>query len=250
MPIIEPAPWRHQYFAGVACPDDVMIPADDPEAWAAYPRHRWVFDKLQLALSQSLNAAPHGLEPPSYPVFSKPIFNFGGLGAGSCVLNTRGDYQARNTPGHMWMPLLTGPHVSTDAAIVDGDLKWIRHATGVPTNDGMFDYWTVHAQPLSALDDHLAHWARTHLAGYTGMFNAETIGGQMIDAHLRFADQWPDLYGDGWVEALVELYSHNRWTFADTQRRNLRSAHRQPPTRNQRASTSRLEAIFDTSSIN
>ena len=34
MPIIEPAPWRTQYFADVCCGDDVFIPTDDPEAWA------------------------------------------------------------------------------------------------------------------------------------------------------------------------------------------------------------------------
>ncbi len=43
--------------------------------------------------------------------------------------------------------------------------------------------------------------------GYTGMMNFETIGGLIIEAHLRFADQWCDLYGEGWVEALVELYA-------------------------------------------
>lgn len=51
MPIIEPAPWRHQYFANAGCPDDVLIPTDDPEAWSWNPKHRWVFDKLQVALS-------------------------------------------------------------------------------------------------------------------------------------------------------------------------------------------------------
>jgi hypothetical protein len=47
-----------------------------------------------------------------------------------------------------------------------------------------------------------------HLGGYTGMLNVETIGGTIIEAHLRFADQWPDLYGAGWVEAVVGLYEH------------------------------------------
>ena len=27
------------------------------------------------------------------------------------------------------------------------------------------------------------------------MINLETIGGRIIEVHLRFADQWPDLYG-------------------------------------------------------
>lgn len=220
MPIVEPAPWRHQYFAHVRCPADVMIPTDDPEAWAWNPRHRWVFDKLQVALSQGLDAAPHGLAPTRFPVFSKPIFNFGGMGAGSRVLESRADYDRHLTPGHLWMPLLTGAHVSTDLAVVDGRAAWIRHATGQPTRLGMFDYWTVHASPDPALERTLARWIEAHLAGYTGMLNVETMGGVIIEVHLRFADQWPDLYGPGWVEALVALYRDRRWVFADHGRRD------------------------------
>jgi hypothetical protein len=220
MPIIEPAPWRHQYFAKVPCPDDVFIPADDPEAWAWNSQHRWVFDKLQLALSQGLDAAPHGLMPSTFPVFSKPIFNFGGMGAGSRVLRNAADYQCHATPGHMWMPLLEGPHVSTDAAIADGHLAWMRHATGRPTTQGMFDYWTVHAAAMPALEARLTPWISSHLGGYTGIVNMETIGGVIIDAHLRFSDQWPDLYGTGWVDALVGLYRNRAWAFDECGRRD------------------------------
>jgi hypothetical protein len=219
MPIVEPAPWRHQYFAHAKCPADVLIPTDDPEAWLWNPRHRWVFDKLQVALSQDLEAAPHGLEPTSYPVFSKPIFNFGGMGFGSRVLVSRADYLAHSTPGHFWMPLLEGAHISTDAAVVGGQIAWVRHATGVPTTDGMFDYWTVHATPNPPLEKSLAAWIARFLDGYTGMLNLETIGGVIIEAHLRFADQWPDLYGPGWVDALVGLYRDQAWHFNDGMRR-------------------------------
>jgi hypothetical protein len=220
MPIVEPAPWRRQYFEHVDCPLDVYIPADDPEAWAWNPEHRWVFDKLRIALSQGLDAAPHGLEPKRYPVFSKPIYNFGGMGVGSRVLASREDYLAHYVPGHMWMPMCRGRHVSTDAAVVSGQVRWLRHATGKPTRDGMFDYWTVHAENEPKLATSLAGWIQKHLAGYTGMLNIETIGGTLIEAHLRFADQWPDLYGAGWVEALVQLYRDHVWRFADEPRRD------------------------------
>ena len=56
------------------------------------------------------------------------------------------------------------------------------------------------------------------MEGYTGMMNFETMGGTIIEAHLRFADQWCDLYGEGWVEALVRLYAEGRWDFEDTHR--------------------------------
>lgn len=29
MPIIEKDPWRQQYFHGVTCPEDVVIPTDE-----------------------------------------------------------------------------------------------------------------------------------------------------------------------------------------------------------------------------
>ena len=60
---------------------------------------------------------------------------------------------------------------------------------------------------------------RANLADYTGMLNLETIGGRIIEVHLRFADQWPDLYGAGWVEALIRLYADTALDFADDKRR-------------------------------
>src|SRR5258705_10688011 len=205
MPIVEPAPWRHQYFAGTPCPDDIWIPTDDPEAWLWNPRHRWVFDKLQVALSQGLTAGPHGIVPPSFPVFSKPVFNLRGMGEGSRVLSDLADYQRWYAPGHMWMPLLEGAHVSTDLAIIAGQSSWFRHATGKPGPAGTFDYWTVHAGKFPALMETPSAWVASNLADYTGLLNIESIGGTIIEAHLRFADQWPDLYGKGWVAAVIEV---------------------------------------------
>ena len=113
-----------------------------------------MFDKLQVALSQGLAAGPHGTEPPRFPVFSKPIMNFRGLGAGSRILTSAEDYEAHHTrPDHYWMTLLEGPHVSSDVALVEGEPKWWRHATGLATGEGMFDRWTIHAAadpPLEA----------------------------------------------------------------------------------------------------
>src|ERR1700738_3288720 len=71
MPICEIDPWRMQYFERVACPADVFISTEDSDSWNWYPRHRWVYDKVAVALSQGLRAAPHGVEPPGFPGFLK-----------------------------------------------------------------------------------------------------------------------------------------------------------------------------------
>ncbi|MCW5749129.1 MAG: hypothetical protein KIT36_23265, partial [Alphaproteobacteria bacterium] len=92
MPICEADPWRLQYFESVSCPADVLIPTEDSDAWQWFPKHRWVYDKLAVAASQGLMAAPHGVPPPSFPVFSKPIYNLKGMGVGSRALPTMDSY--------------------------------------------------------------------------------------------------------------------------------------------------------------
>lgn len=219
MPICEADPWRMQYFERVVCPADVRVPTEDPDAYLWYPRHRWVYNKLLVAESQGLACAPHGVEPDSYPVFSKPIYNMRGMGAESRILDTVEEYRQSLRPGHMWMTLLTGEHVSSDVAVVDGEAVWFRHSTGIALGGGMFDYWVVEAGARPGLERYTRDWIRANLAGYTGMLNLETIGERIIEVHLRFADQWPDLYGDGWLEALISLYASGRWHHEDADRR-------------------------------
>jgi hypothetical protein len=232
----------------------VRVPTEDADAWTWYPRYRWVYDKLAVALSQGLDAAPHGVMPPAFPVFSKPLMNLRGMGTGSRVVADAADYAAALAPGHFWSTNLTGPHVSSDAAIVDGTPRWWRHATGATAAGGTFDHWHIHAGAMPAIEEWCGAWSAAHLRGYHGMLNVETIGGRIIEAHLRFADQWPDLYGDGWVAALIRLYADGVWQFADTARRDGFSVvlfgphgrrYRHPPP----ALLDRVRAMPDVSSV-
>ena len=219
MPFCEADPWRLPYFAGVACPSELCIPTEDPDAHLWNPSHRWIYNKLAVAESQGLACAPHGVRPPQFPVFSKPITNLRGMGAGSRVLPDLAHYQRHLTPGHFWMTLLEGEHVSSDITVVRGAAAWWRHCRGTPAAQGTFEHWTIEAGHRPELEAYLAAWISRHLASYTGMLNLETIGGRIIDAHLRFADQWPDLYGEGWLDAIVGLYARGTWEFADSDRR-------------------------------
>ncbi|KAG0258143.1 hypothetical protein BG011_003511 [Mortierella polycephala] len=220
MPILYCDPWRAQYFQDVQCPDDATIPIKDWQAWSLFPNHSWIYDKLAVARSQGMDAAPHGVIPPYYPVFSKPIINLRNMGAGSLAIPDEATYRVSLQPGHFWSTLLTGRHVSTDAAILNGEIAWCRHATGITLDGGTFEHWHIHKEVMPELEGYLGTWASKHLAGYTGMTNFETIGGKIIEVHLRFTDQWPDLYGAGWVDAMVRLYSEKRWEFDDSQRQD------------------------------
>jgi hypothetical protein len=221
MPVCERDPWRFQFFENVPCPDDVLIPTDDPDCWNWYPEYRWVYDKLKIASSQSLACGPHGVMPPRFPVFSKPMMNMKGMGIGSHVIATASEFDHAYQPGHMWMELLKGAHVSTDCAVLDGCAVWSRHATGEAWTNGMFKCWTIHAATNLPLENYLSAWIAKHMGGYTGMMNFETIDGRIIEVHLRFADQWCDLYGQGWIHAVVRLYEKGEWDFDDSGRQDV-----------------------------
>ena len=221
MPVCEADPWRMQYFEAVPCPADVRIPTEDCDAWDWYPAPE--LDLRQACASpraRGSTAARMASSRRRFPVFSKPIINLKGMGVGSGVLHSLADYEAHYAPGPFLDELLTGEHVSTDCAIVDGRVALVaaydrqasrRTACSItgPSMPGT-------PPELEAL---CRRMGRQHLAGYTGMINVETIGGRIIEAHLRFADQWPDLYGKGWVEALVRLYAEKRWDFPEEGKR-------------------------------
>ncbi len=219
MPIVEADPWRMQYFDNVGCPDHVCIPTDDPDCYRLYPRHRWIYNKLAVCESQGLECAPHGVPPSRYPVFSKPIYNLRGMGAGGRVVHSVEEWQGEILPGHFWMPHLTGEHLSSDVAVVEGEPVWWRHTLGAALPGGIFDYWTVLAEARPVVEARAGQWLRDNLKEYSGMVNLETIGGIIIEVHLRFADQWVDLYGRGWIDGVVELYTHRRWNFTEGGRR-------------------------------
>ena len=126
----EADPWRTQYFTDVSCPDDVVIPTDDELAYQRYPQHRWIYNKLLICETQKLDSAPHDIMPRQFPVFSKPIY-IRGKGCGGKIIESAQQFRAAIQPGHMSMPLLSGEHVRTDAAVIEGEAVWWRHTAGL-----------------------------------------------------------------------------------------------------------------------
>ena len=218
MPIQDCQPWRGHYFKVVGLPAGVCIPADDAEAFNLNPAYRWVYDKLLIARSQGLTCGTHDVPPLRYPVFCQPLTNLQGTGVGARVLLSERDYQQHCGVGDFWMALLRGERVNTDFAVIKGDIAWCRHASAIPGASGTFDCWVVEERSRPQLERYCRRWIQANLAGYTGMVSVETIGGRIIGAHLRPSDQWPDLYGRKWLDAVVGLYQRGTWDLIDAER--------------------------------
>ena len=125
------------------------------------------------------------------------------MGVGSRVLHSQADYDQHYAPGHFWMTLLEGRHVSSDLAVVDGVPRWWRHVTGKPAGEGTFDYWTSTPSRTPTSKRVAAPGCARTLPAIPACSISKPSAATIIEVHLRFADQWPDLYGAGWVAAVV-----------------------------------------------
>lgn len=216
---------RHSFLGGKALLREFCsrVPFGDVYAYLRYPKHNYIYNKILVAESQNINCAPHGIEPKKYPVFCKPIYNLRGMGKNSQVAADQKTLRSIMEPGCFWMELLTGVHVSTDVVLVKGQPVWWKHATGIPAKGGMFSLWTIHAGPFKKIESYCGAWFRKHLKGYTGLVNTETIGGKMIEVHLRHSEQWRDLYGEEWMRAVVTLFKKGVWRYRDSQSKDAYS---------------------------
>jgi hypothetical protein len=142
MPICERDPWRFQFFENVYCPPEANIPTDDIDSFEWYPKFRWVYEKVKVSRSQGLPCGLNDDVPTEFPVFAKPNINLKGMGLNSGIVHTLKEFEQLPL-GHMWMPLFTGEHISSDCAIVNGDVRWIRHALGFQWHEGMFTHWVI-----------------------------------------------------------------------------------------------------------
>lgn len=190
------------------------VAVNDINAWRLNPSHRRVYDKLQLALSSGLRAAPCGLPPADYGIaprtelFVKPIINLAGMAKGARALRAE---QVPDEPGSFWCERLQGEQSSSDCLVEQGRARWFAHTRASDERDGARPlYWEVGAH-LPHLEPILAGLVRHHLPGYTGVCNIELIGGQPVEMHLRGSNGFFDFYGPEFLRAWVALVDGQRF---------------------------------------
>ncbi|MFA9462139.1 hypothetical protein [Thiohalorhabdus methylotrophus] len=212
MPFHGVAPERRFIFEAAEPLADLGV--SDEAAWRLNPAHRWLYNKLDLALSQGLVAAPAGVEPPEMglkptePVFVRPITNLAGMAVGAHKVQAG---SMAHAPGTFWCRYLEGEQSSTDCLVREGEVLWFAHTVaGDEWVDGRPVYWQI-GVPRPENERVLSEWVAANLPGYTGICNFELIGATIIEAHLRGSNGFFDFYGPGFVPAWVALADEGVW---------------------------------------
>lgn len=193
-------------------PKEVIIPTTDNGAWEYFKDRRWVYNKVDVVLSQEMECGPMGVAPKQYPVFIKPVYNLHGAGVGARILESKEDYDNyKHLSGYFWMEYLEGKHLSHDLVIIQGEVVFNLSFEGHSLGQGMFDFWETIETP-SQLLNYLKKWIAVNLKDYTGCLNIETIGDKIIECHLRLGDI--DRLGNmRLMQNIVDVYSGKEWNF-------------------------------------
>ena len=190
------------------------VGVNDVQAWRLNPRHRQLYNKLDVALSQGLMAAPCGVSPelfglsPDASVFVKPVINLAGMSLGARSVPAG---QVSAEAGSFWSELLTGRQTSTDCLVQEGKVVWFAHTLASEERSGQRPvYWQVGVE-LADIESAVRQFLEARLEGYTGLCNVEMIAGRVIEVHLRGSNGFFDFYGTEFVRSWVALVDRNEW---------------------------------------
>jgi hypothetical protein len=181
-----------------------VLADEEFQTWELYPKYRNLFNKLEIALKQGLDAAPAGVAPSkSGRYISRPTYNLYGMGLGAKQFyydNESMQEALLNNdivpPGHFWCEWLPGRHISIDFHRNPGTGIFYNRSVWSGVHYGednltKFSHWireesNVHPYSI-ALE---LPWNDMSVTA----INLEMRGDKVIEAHLRLGnDPWDDL---------------------------------------------------------
>jgi len=151
---------------------------DDSDVWKFMDtQDMWVYDKLILSRLLGYRCGPSGVAPTTTGYYIvRPISNYRGMGLGSSIVTLKAGEDVI-PDGYFWCEVFTGRHLSFD----------YNRGTQCLAVEGIKD---------SKRTDRFAAWKKTRdefklpdflqvIASKYEWFNCETIGGKIIEVHLR-----------------------------------------------------------------
>ena len=150
-----------------------------------YSKYSKVYNKLEIAKFQGLECNPFPIRPANFPIISKPIINLNGMGLGAKKIKNKKEFYKDIESTNFWCEFLEGDHYSWDLILRNGKVLYTTCFYGEKWKFGTFKYWQ---QQDKELPTSVKLIIKEYLPDFTGCVNMETIGGKVIEVHLRMGD--------------------------------------------------------------
>jgi hypothetical protein len=183
----------------------VDIPLTSDVAWFMYPKYNWVYSTSRLLEMQNIDWSPLYMPGKSWAVPEmtdswKETKKFSPV-----------DYSASSTPGqplfgHIFITPMVGERLTTDVAVLKGEMKWAAHHTvdeqGNRTLvDGLRGDVELRISALTTL----------HFRKFAGVISVDTIGHDIVCARLHMTADMVDQYEADWLKKVIRIYNRRPW---------------------------------------
>ena len=174
---------------------------EDYDAWYKYSKtkHRWCFNKLEVALRQGLHAGPAG-SAPAFDGFyvSRPIYNLYGMGieafkfAYNHSMRRKLENHAIVRSGHFWCEWIEGEQVSIDYIknyVGQWEITSVMKGThSSEMNLTKFEHWEMVSKAGHPLPKDLPLKLSWLNDADVDHFNVEMRGNYVTEIHLRMGN--------------------------------------------------------------
>lgn len=166
---------------------NVDIPLNDHTAYELYPKYNWVYSTSRLLDFQSIVWAPFKMGKLTQRLDEFP-------------LNGNGD-----ETGAIYTQAIPGDKLTTDVAIMKGDIKWAAHHKIVDGKKILVD--TLRGD----IELRISAMATMHFRKFAGVISVDTIGPTIIAVRLCMTADVVDQYPDDWLKRVLRIYNRRPW---------------------------------------
>ena len=108
-------------------------------------------------------------------------------------------------PGAIYIRQPAGDKLTTDVAVMKGDLKWAKHHQIVDGEKVVLD------NLRGDVELRIASLATMHFRKFAGVISVDTIGPVIVAVRLCMAADVVDQYEEDWLKRVLRIYNRRPW---------------------------------------
>lgn len=206
------------------------LPMFDRPAYNLHPKWNFVYDKLWVTESQSLNGGTIGnirkTSHINYPIFIKPRWGHESASSKNCFkINSYEELQKyKHLDDMMWSEYIDGVENMTDFILINGNIVYELTYLYSKEQNGYTEVYK-YISPNNECPKHIRRWVKQYLNGYTGAVNVQYRDNYIIEVGLRLArggaylqaTQNPDI-----IDLVNDAYDSNSYNPVNRQDLNFK----------------------------
>ena len=168
---------------------NVDIPLNDEVAYKLYPKYNWVYSTSRLLDFQHIEWSPFVMGDLTHKLYEFP-FNIGPASQTGCIYISEPE----------------GDKLTTDVAIMKGQIKWAKHH--IINEDGDKELLD---ELRGGLELRISALATMHFQKFAGVISVDTIGSVIVAVRLCMTADVVDQYEDDWLKRVLRIYNRRPW---------------------------------------